>query len=129
MSMSNYLETALCKHTAGIANFPMPTNLYLALLTSDPTDVGDLSGEVVAGDYHRYDLTGNLIVVNNIISNSLTIAFPSAISLWGNITHVAICDSSAVGNVLYHGALATLKTIDNGDVFVLLASNLTITLD
>lgn len=129
MAMSDYLENAIAKHTVGIANFPMPTNVYLALFTADPTDTGDLSGEVNAADYTRLLLNGKINVTSNVISNTQVLDFAPAANPWGTIGYLAIVDAQTAGNILYHGALVNPKTINTNDVFAILAGDLTITLN
>ena len=54
---------------------------------------------------------------------------PTATGSWGTIGWVAVWDNSTGGNMLFHGALTTSKTIASGDVFRVPAGDLDITLD
>lgn len=48
-------------------------------------------------------------------SNNAAITFPAPTASWGTITHMGIYDASTAGNLLYWAALATSKTVNNGD--------------
>ena len=48
-------------------------------------------------------------------SNSAEIAFPVATADWGTISHIAVYDSAATPNLLFHGALSATKTIATND--------------
>jgi len=50
-----------------------------------------------------------------VTSNNGSITFPSPSASWGTVTHFGIWDASTGGNLLFHGALTTSKTINNGD--------------
>tara|TARA_A100001035_G_C27655819_1_gene441461 strand:+ start:346 stop:786 length:441 start_codon:yes stop_codon:yes gene_type:complete len=141
---SNYLENELLDHVLGEngKNFNSPSNLYLALFTSDggleANDSSSFTEISTSGSaYARKDINvdGSSGAFGNAsggsASNSQTITFSAATSNWGTVTHVAImdsADSSGTNNVLFHGAVTTSKTIESGDTFQVSASNLTITL-
>jgi hypothetical protein len=62
-------------------------------------------------------------------TNSAAIEFAAASGgNWGTVTHAAIFDSLTSGNMLAWSALTTSRTINDGDVFRIPASSLTITL-
>lgn len=61
-------------------------------------------------------------------SNSAAVEFSAASGGdWGTITHVGIWDALTGGNLLFHSALTTSKTIADGDVFKVAASGIDIT--
>ena len=126
-AMSNYLEDALLDHSLGTAGHTSPTNIYLALFTDDPTDAAT-GTEVVGGSYARTVLTFNASSGGSA-ANTAVVTFPTATANWGTITHMAIYDASSGGNMLYHGPLATSKTINNTDIFQVSAGNLVIALN
>jgi hypothetical protein len=52
---------------------------------------------------------------DGLTDNAADITFPTPTANWGTITHFAIFDASSSGNMLFHGALAQSKTVNNGD--------------
>jgi hypothetical protein len=125
-AMSNYLETALINATLRNTTYTSPSVVYAALFTSDPTDAGT-GTEVSGGSYTRKSITFGA-PSNGASTNSAAVEFDQATGSWGTITHFGIYDASTSGNLLYHGALTTSKTIDSGDVFKFSTSNISVTL-
>jgi hypothetical protein len=124
--MSNYLENALIDATLRNTSYTSPTTVYVALHTADPQD--DASGaEVSGGSYARTSATFGA-PSDGASSNSADVTFPTATASWGAVTHIGIWDASSSGNLLYHTALDSSKTIDSGDIFKITATNLTVTL-
>lgn len=126
-ALSNYLENVVLDHTLGTSSTAAPASVYLALFTDNPTDAAT-GTEVTGGSYARTVVTFNA-ASGGSTSNSAVVTFPTATANWGTITHMAIYDASTAGNMLYHGALATSKTINDTDVFQISAGNLSIALD
>jgi hypothetical protein len=124
--MSNYLENALINATLRNTSYTSPTTVYLALYTDDPTDA-DTGTEISGGSYARQAITFGA-PSNGTSTNSAAIEFPAATANWGVVTHVGIRDALTSGNLLYHTALDASKTINNGDIFKILTSNLSVTL-
>lgn len=106
-----------------------PTNLYVALLTAAPSDTGG-GTEVSGGSYARVAVASSLANwagtqatasttassgTSGTTSNNNAITFPAPTANWGVVTHMAIYDASAAGNLIWYGALTTSKTINNGD--------------
>lgn len=124
--MSNFLEDALINATLRNTSYTSPTTTYLALYTNDPTDA-DTGTEITGGSYVRQAITFSS-PSGGATSNSSAIEFPQATADWGTITHVGIRDAVTSGNLLYHSALDTSKTIANGDIFKITSTNLSVTL-
>lgn len=126
---SNYLELKLLDHALGTASFTAPSNVYLGLFTSDPTDA-DSGTEVSTSSsaYGRQTITFDAAASGSAAS-AATVTFSAATANWGTITHIGIYDASTAGNLLFHGAVTTSKTIESGDTFQVSAGNLTISLD
>jgi hypothetical protein len=124
--MSNYLEQALINGTLRGTTYTAPTTTYLALYTNDPTDA-DTGTEITGGSYVRQAITFSS-PSGGATSNSSAIEFPQATADWGTITYVGIRDAVTSGNLLYHTALDTSKTISNGDIFKITSTNLSVTL-
>ncbi len=125
-AISNYLENALINATLRNTTYTSPATVYVALFTSDPTDAGS-GTEVSGGSYARQSATF-AAPSNGASSTNADVQFPQATGNWGTITHFGIYDALTTGNLLYHGALTTSKTIETGDVFKIASGNLTVTL-
>lgn len=125
-AMSNYLENALVNATLRNTAYTSPTTVYVGLFTTDPTDAGS-GTEVSGGSYARQSATF-AAPSNGASSTSADVTFPQATANWGTVTHFGVFDASSAGNLLYHGALTTSKTIETGDVFKISSGNLTVTL-
>ena len=125
-AMSNYLENALINAVLRNTSYTSPTTVYAALFTSDPTDAGS-GTEVSGGSYARKAITFGA-PSNGVSVNSGSVEFDQATGNWGTITHFAIFDAVSSGNMLFHGALTTSKTIETGDVFKFATSSVSVTL-
>lgn len=125
-AMSNYLENALINAVLRNTSYTSPSVVYVGLYTSDPTDA-NTGTEVSGGSYARKAVTFGA-PSNGASSNSALIEFNQATGNWGTVTHMGILDASTGGNLLFHGALTSSKTIETGDVFKFDASSLSVTL-
>ena len=132
-NMTDYLENKLLEHTLGQTAFSMPTNVYLALFTADPTDAGTLTNELPnANNYARVDFTALMGTASSgAINNNTDVAFATATGDWGVVSHIAVMDSPTLGsgNMLYHSQLSYPVEILNTDDLVIASSNLIFTLD
>lgn len=124
--MSNYLENALINGTLRGSTFTAPTNVYVALYTTDPTDA-DTGTEVSGGSYARQIVTFGA-PSNGVSVSNADVTFPTATAAWGTVAYIGLRDASSGGNLLYHTALDAAKTIDNGDIFKINSGNLSVTL-
>ncbi|NBS75393.1 MAG: hypothetical protein EBT78_17640 [Betaproteobacteria bacterium] len=124
--MSNYLENALINVTLRATAYTAPTTVYVALFTTDPTDAGT-GTEVTGGSYARTSVTFGA-PSNGVSTNSADVTFPTCTAGWGIVTHLGLYDASTGGNLLYHTPLDASKTVDTGDVFKIITSNLSVTL-
>jgi hypothetical protein len=116
-SFSDYLELELLDHVFMKGSWTMPTNLYIALSTTDPTDSGGSIAEPSGNGYARVSTAGTdwNVAAAGATSNANDITFPEATGSWGTISHFAIFDASTAGNMIAHGDLTASKAIDNGD--------------
>ena len=124
--MSNYLENALINVTLRATAYTAPATVYVSLWTSDPTDAGS-GTEVSGGSYARTAVTFGA-PSNGASTNSADVTFPTATASWGTVGWIGINDALTTGNLLYHTALDTSKTIDSGDIFKISTGNLSVTL-
>lgn len=121
---SDYLENALINHVFRNVAMTSPTTVYLALFTSDPTDAG--SGTEVSGGSYARQAAAFAAPSNGSASSSADINFTNMPA--ATVTHVGVYDAASLGNLLYHGALTSSKTVNAGDTFTVTAGNLTVTL-
>jgi hypothetical protein len=141
-SMSDYLETNLINHIFRTGSFAKPSTIAIALCTAAPTDAstGATITEVAnTGGYARVNVgapaDANWAATsggNGTTSNMAAITFPTATADWNApVTHVAVVDSATygAGNVLFWGALASPKTVTNGDTFQFAISQIQIQID
>lgn len=128
-AMSDYLENKLVDLTLRGQAFTAPATLYVSLHTTATTDAGG-GTEVSGGSYARVAVTASLANfagtqaaasttassgTGGVTSNNGSITFPAPTANWGTVTHFGIWDASTAGNLLFHGALTTSKTVNNGD--------------
>lgn len=119
---SSYLRTKVVKHVTGVASFTMPTTLYLALYTSDPT-VDDTGTEVTGGSYARQSVSWGSESAGLIPSNAtITITNMPACT----VTHWALRDASSSGNLMYFGPMDVPVIVNAADSFVVSSGNLSV---
>lgn len=127
---SDYLESALCEHFRG-TQLPLPSNLYIALHTADPTDAATGSTEVQTSAWPAYVR----VTVGSPLSSAWTanaseagggkqITNANTINFAANngaspvvVTHFSVWDASTSGNMWAAAALTAAKTIDPTDIF------------
>lgn len=123
---SNYLENALINATLRNTTYTSPAAVYIGLYTSDPTDA-NTGTEVSGGSYTRTAVTMGA-PSNGVSTNTAAVEFPQASGSWGTVGWIGILDASSSGNLLYHTALDTSKTISSGDIFKIAIGGLSVTL-
>ena len=125
---SDYLELKLLDHSLGTTAYTAPTNVYVGLHTGSPGDDASGGNEISGNGYAR-KVASFASASAGSASTDATVTFDAATGNWGTISHVAIYDALTSGNLLYHGAVTTSKTIESGDTFQISSGNLTISLD
>jgi hypothetical protein len=130
-AISDYLEEAWLNTLRG-TDYTAPTDVYLALFTTAPTDA--VAGtEVSGGAYARQAVTFGAPTQESgsvgTIKNSVEVVFPAATASWGSIGWVALFDAATNGNMLWHGAVTTAKTVDIDDQVRFQVDELIITLE
>jgi hypothetical protein len=123
---SNFLENALINAVLRNTTYTSPATVYVSLYLTDPTDA-DSGTEVSGGSYARTAVTMGA-PSNGVSTNSADVTFPTATASWGTVSYIGIHDASTSGNLLFHTALDTAKTIDSGDIFKIETGNLSVTL-
>ena len=127
MSASNYLELKILDHVLGSSAYTQPSGLYVALSTGSFND--DASRTELSGSgYARKAVTFATASSGSISSNS-NVEFDTATGSWGSVSHFGIFDASTSGNLLFHGAFSSAKTIATGDILKIASGSLTVSLD
>ena len=129
-SFSDYTENLVLNWLLTTNSATRPTAWYVGLFTAAPSDTG--GGTEVSGSAYARKVTGTISVSGTsptTATNSAAIEFAAASGgNWGTVTHAAIFDASTGGNMLAWAPLTTSRTINDGDVFRIPASSLTLTL-
>lgn len=135
---SNYTEANIIETTLRGAAFPVPTAVYIALFTADPSDANVTANEVQVAAWPAYVrkdaadgaaiATGWTANANGVSTNAKVITFPANNGA-GNVvtTHVGFYDAATGGNLLYHAPLVASKTLLPGDVISFGIGALTVT--
>jgi len=126
MSLSNTYETEVLEWLFTGTSVTRPTNWYLGLFLSNPTDAGT-GTEVSGGSYVREVATFS--VTGDTATTTAAVEWPVATADWGTITHVAVHDALTGGDIIAYAALTAPKTINTDDVFRIPAGDLDITMD
>ena len=126
--MSDYLERSLLNATLNNTAFTTVATPYISLHTADPTDAGT-GTEVSGGSYVRKAASfATASGTGGSVATDADVTFDAATASWGTVTHIGIWNDSSGGDLLYHTALDSSKTIDTGDIFKITSGNLTVTL-
>jgi len=151
-AMSDYLEAQMINATLRGTSFSAPDveDLHLALFVGDPTDENVTDNEVKDPWYSRkatgswtspsVDDEGRTRTYNSSAITFDDVQEPneSEDDYSGDfddghytitITHVGVYDASSGGNLLYHEALTTPKTLEEGDVISFAENAVIIRLD
>lgn len=117
---TNSLEAAVLDHVFGKTASTQPTNLWVGLSTTTPTEAGGNFTEPSAGAYARVstdptDWNAAVAGDPSITDNAGALTFPTATASWGTVTHFGIWSASTAGTLRIFGALTANKTIDTDD--------------
>jgi len=125
-ALSDYAETLLANFIANATTATRPTTRYLALFTAAPSDSGG-GTEVSGSGYARQAVTFGA-ASSGVTANTSTHTYTAAGGAWGTITHFGIFDALTGGNLLWHGAVTTSRTIADGESLTVAASAFTLTM-
>lgn len=123
MGFGNYWEKVMTNHFFNIQS-EVTSVLYVGLSSADPAEDGSGTSEPGGAKGYARVKTMNgsgtswqvADASGTTIDNSAAIAFPTASADWGTMTHFAIFSGSTSGSsVCCSGALASSKTVENGD--------------
>jgi len=124
-ALSNFAENEMLDHMLGTGAYTAPSNVFLSLWTTDPTDAGS-GNELSGSSYARQDINFSASSSGAAVSSGV-VTFPTATGTWGTITHIGVHDAASSGNLLFHGALTASKVIATGDVFQVASTGISIT--
>lgn len=114
-NLSNYAEKLILDWLMTTGAATRPTAWFVALYTAAPNDAGGGTPVVGAG-YARLPATfAAAATPDGRTSNTGAVTFTANGGNWGTITHIAIFDALTGGNMLWHGAMAVPRTINDGD--------------
>jgi len=128
-SFSDYTENLVLTYLFTTGSATRPTAWYVGLYTAAPSDTG--GGTEVTGNGYARVVTGTISGSGTAttFTNAAAIEFAAASGgNWGTIGWAGIFDASTGGNLLAWAPLTTSRIINDGDVFRIPASSLTITL-
>jgi len=128
-SFTDYTENLVLNWLLTTNSATRPTAWYVGLFTAAPSDTG--GGTEVSGNGYARKATGTMTITGTTTTatNAAAIEFAAASGgNWGTLTHAAIFDALTTGNMLAWAPLTTSRTINDGDVFRVPASSLTVTL-
>ena len=128
-SFSDYTENLVLTWLFTGSTATRPTAWYVGLFTAAPSDTG--GGTEVTGNAYARVVTGTISGSGTAttFSNAAAIEFAAASGgNWGTIGWAGVFDASTGGNLLAWAPLTTSRVINDGDVFRIPASSLTITL-
>ena len=126
---STYLAQKIIDHTLRGSSYSMPSTLYLALFTADPTDNNVTANEATGAWYGRV-ATGSwsaAVGSGNASSNNNAIVFNAVTGSTISISHWGIYDASTSGNLLYSDSFPASRVLNVGDIATVAASGLTLT--
>lgn len=126
-AIADHAENLLLDWLLTTDSVTRPTTWYIALYTAAPNDAGG-GTEVSTGGYARQAITFGS-AASGTASNTNQIDFTASGAAYGTVTHAGVFDAVSSGNLLFHGALAASKTIDDGDTLQFSVGNFQVSLD
>ena len=128
-SFTDYTENLVLTFLFTASTATRPTAWYVGLFTAAPSDTG--GGTEVSGSGYARVVTGTISGSGTAttFTNAAAIEFAAASGgKWGTIGWAAIFDASTGGNMIAWAPLTVSKAINDGDIFRIPASSLSITL-
>ncbi len=127
MGATDYLEDELLDHIFGAAAWAAPATLYIGLSTTEIADDGTDITEPVGMGYARVSVDNDGVTWDpasgGTKQNDIAFTFPQATGDWGTIAEAFVADAASGGNVLWTGALKTVRFVGNGERFEFAASD------
>jgi hypothetical protein len=131
-ALSNSAEKLLLDFMMTTGTATRPTAWYVALYTSPPDDAstGSTGGTEVSGNgYSRQAVTfAAASTPGGTTTSTNAQSFTASGGDFGTVGWMAIIDASSGGNMLWHGALTTARTVNDGDTLTFSTGNIDLTL-
>ena len=127
-ALSDSAEAIVLNYLMTTGSTTRPTAWFLGLFTSATTDAGG-GNEVSGNNYTRQAVTFAAATSpggTTTSTNSQT--FAAIGGNWGTITHVAIMDAASSGNMIWHGAIAVNRIVNDGDTMIFAIGEIDLTL-
>ena len=128
-SFTDYTDNLALTYLFTTGSATRPTAWYVGLFTAAPSDTG--GGTEVSGNGYARVVTGTISGSGTAttFTNAAAIEFAAASGgNWGTIGWAGIFTASTGGTLLAWAPLTTSKAINDGDIFRIPASSLSITL-
>jgi hypothetical protein len=128
-SFTDYTENLALTYLFTTGSATRPTAWYVGLFTAAPSDTG--GGTEVSGNGYARVVTGTISGSGTAttFTNAAAIEFAAASGgNWGTVGWAGIFTASTGGTLLAWAPLTTAKAINDGDIFRIPASSLSITL-
>lgn len=127
-ALSDHAENLLLNWLMTTDSVTRPTAWYVALYTAAPSDSGG-GTEITGNGYARQSATWDTASgTGGTTANSADISFTASGGDWGAVSHVAIHDALTGGNLLWHGAMTSSKTVNDGDTLQFSTGNIDLTI-
>ena len=127
-ALSDHAEKLLLDWLMTSGSATRPTAWYVALYTAAPSDSGG-GTELTGNGYSRQAVAFDAATSpGGTTSNSGDVTFTASGGDWGTVTHIGIHDADSGGNLLWHGAMTTSKTIADGDTLQFSTGNIDLTI-
>ena len=128
-ALSDVAEKLLLDWLMTTGSATRPTAWYVALYTAAPSDSGG-GTEVSTGGYARQSVTFDAAATpGGTTSNNNVVQFTASGADFGTITHIGIHSAvSGAGNLLWHGAMTTSRTVSDGDTLEFSVGNIDLTI-
>lgn len=139
-AFSDYLEQGVLNYTLRGQSLSQPSAIYVALFTANPTDANNTANELQDSGYARQDAANGGSVASgwaaptasgtgHVCSNANALEFPPIVDGSVTVTHFGLYDAATGGNLLYHGAFDTARTLQIDDVVSVAIGALSVTLE
>lgn len=125
-------NAAIAAIGSGLQASVTPGDLYAALFTADPGEVGSTANEATYTGYARVAITRSptgWTVSGNNGNNTNPASFPQATGGSETLTHFAVMTASSGGQMLFYGALNASLLVSSGVTPEFGAGDLDITAD
>jgi hypothetical protein len=118
-ALSTYLKGKLVDHVLRASAYTMPSGLYLALHTANPTiagNVGEINSAATFYTTYARQTVAFAAIATATTQNSATVTFPAFVGTDQQVSHWSIQDAVTGGNCLLFGTLSANKTLQATDV-------------